>query len=269
MEVGGSSYTLNEVRDPAPAGIFGVNEGRRLVALDITQAGIRDGDSYSPLHFAIQDTDGYVYTPGFGGADVGPLLESGELAAGQIVRGWVVFELPEAATLTSVSVAPGFLGAKVSIADFPQGQFGDLMSRTPPPTPTPPSSPTAIGTTVGVGGSSYTLNEVRDPAPAGIFGVNEGRRLVALDITQAGIRDGDSYSPLHFAIQDTDGYVYTPGFGGADVGPLLESGELAAGQIVRGWVVFELLEAATLTSVSVAPGFLGAKVSIADLFEAG
>ena len=269
VEVGGSSYTLNEVKDPAPAGIFGVNEGKRLVALDITQVGINDdGDSYNPLHFAIQDTDGYVYTPGFADADVGPPFSSGELAAGQIVRGWVVFELPEPARLVSVLVAPGFLGAKVSIADFPQGQLGDLISQTHPPVPTPPSSPVAIGTTVEVGGSSYTLNEVKDPAPAGIFGVNEGKRLVALDITQVGINDdGDSYNPLHFAIQDTDGYVYTPGFADADVGPPFSFGDLAAGQIVRGWVVFELPEPARLVSVLVAPGFLGAKVSIADLFE--
>ena len=269
VEAGGSSYTLNEVMDPAPAGIFGVSEGKRLVALDITQVGISDdGDSYNPLHFAIQDTDGYVYTPGFADSDVGPSFGSGELAVGQIVRGWVVFELPESARLVSVLVAPGFLGARVSIADFPQGQAGDLISQTSPPVPAPPSSPVAIGTTVEAGGSSYTLNEVMDPAPAGIFGVSEGKRLVALDITQVGISDdGDSYNPLHFAIQDTDGYVYTPGFADSDVGPSFGSGELAVGQIVRGWVVFELPESARLVSVLVAPGFLGARVSIADLFE--
>ena len=33
---GRKSYTPNEVKDPAPAGIFGVNEGKRLIALDIT-----------------------------------------------------------------------------------------------------------------------------------------------------------------------------------------------------------------------------------------
>ena len=66
-----------------------------------------------------------------------------------------------------------------------------------------------------------------------------------------------------------DGYVYTPGFADADVGPPFGSGELAAYQIVRGWVVFELSESARLVSVLVAPGLLDAKVSIADLFEGG
>ena len=39
---------MNEVKDPAPAGIFGVAEGRRLIALDITQVGISDdGDPFN------------------------------------------------------------------------------------------------------------------------------------------------------------------------------------------------------------------------------
>ena len=268
VEVGGSSYTLNEVMDPAPRGIFGVKEGKRLVALDITQVGISDdGDSYNPLNFAIQDTDGYVYTPALTGADVEPRFGAGKLAAGQMVRGWVVFELPESARLVSVLADHGVFGASISIADFAQGQVGDLVSQTAPPVPAPPSSPVAIGTTVEVGGSSYTLNEVMDPAPAGIFGVKEGKRLVALDITQVGISDdGDSYNPLNFAIQDTDGYVYTPALTGADVEPRFGAGKLAAGQMVRGWVVFELPESARLVSVLADHGVFGASISIADLF---
>ena len=131
------------------------------------------------------------------------------------------------------------------------------MSQTPPPAPTPPSSPVNIGTTVEVGGSSYTLNEMVDPAPAGIFGVSEGRRLVALDITQVGTSsDSDSYNSLYFAVQDVEGYVYTPDLASADVAPLFGSGELAFGQIVRGWVVFELPESAKLISVLVEPEVL-------------
>ena len=267
VEAGGSSYTLNEVKDPAPAGVFGVDAGKRLVALDITQVGISDdGDPYNPLYFAVQDTDGYVYVPGFADADVEPSFGSGELAAGQIVRGWVVFELPESARLVSVLADPEVFGAKITIADLAQDQGGNTVSHTPPPVPSPPSSPVEIGTTVEAGGSSYTLNEVKDPAPAGVFGVDAGKRLVALDITQVGISDdGDPYNPLYFAVQDTDGYVYVPGFADADVEPSFGSGELAAGQIVRGWVVFELPESARLVSVLADPEVFGAKITIADL----
>ena len=149
---------------------------------------------------------------------------------------------------------------EITIADLAQDQGGNTVSHTPPPVPSPPSSPVEIGTTVEAGGSSYTLNEVKDPAPAGVFGVDAGKRLVALDITQVGISDdGDPYNPLYFAVQDTDGYVYVPGFADADVEPSFGSGELAAGQIVRGWVVFELPESARLVSVLADPEVFGAR----------
>ena len=89
--------------------------------MDITQVGISGGgDPYNSLYFAVQDTDGYVYVPGFADADVGPSFGFGELAAGQIVRGWVVFELPESARLVSVLVEAEVFGAKVTIADLAQ-----------------------------------------------------------------------------------------------------------------------------------------------------
>ena len=267
VEAGGSSYTLNEIRDPAPAGIFGVDAGKRLVALDITQVGMSDeSDSYNALYFAVQDAEGYVYERSFSDADVGPSLGSGELAFGQIVRGWVVIEVPETARLVSVLAEAEVFGSRVTIADLAEDQVGDLLSQTAPPLPSPPSTPVAIGTTVEAGGSSYTLNEIRDPAPAGIFGVDAGKRLVALDITQVGMSDeSDSYNALYFAVQDAEGYVYERSFSDADVGPSLGSGELAFGQIVRGWVVIEVPETARLVSVLAEAEVFGSRVTIADL----
>ena len=139
-------------------------------------------------------------------------------------------------------------------------------TQAPTATPTPEPTPVAIGTTVEAGGSSYTLNEVKDPAPAGIFGVDAGKRLVALDITQVGMSDEtDSYNALYFAVQDAEGYVYGPAFSDADVDPSLGSGELAFGQIVRGWVVIEVPETARLVSVLVEAEVFGSRVTIADL----
>ena len=254
--------------DPAPVGVFGVDAGKRLVALDITQVGMSDGGThYNPLSFEVQDADGYVYSSGIADAEVGPRFGSGELASGQIVRGWAVFDLPESAGLVSVLTRPDVFGLKVTIADIARDHVGDLVSQTSPPVPQSPSSPVAIGTTVEAGGSSYTLNEVVDPAVAGVFGVDAGKRLVALDITQVGMSDGGThYNPLLFEVQDADGYVYSSGIADAEVGPRFGSGELASGQIVRGWVVFELPESAGLVSVMTRPDVFGIKITIADLW---
>ena len=71
-----------------------------------------------------------MYVPGFADADVEPSFGSGELAAGQIVRGWVVFELPESARLVSVLADPEVFGAKITIADL--GTVSLVLARTRP-----------------------------------------------------------------------------------------------------------------------------------------
>ena len=117
VEVGSSSYTVNEIKDPA---LGEAAVGKRLVAVDITQVGLVDEAPYNPLYFSVQDSDGYVYDMAFGGfskANVEPRFGYGDLAKGQTVRGWVVFELPELARLASILVRP-LWGATTVIADI-------------------------------------------------------------------------------------------------------------------------------------------------------
>ena len=148
-----------------------------------------------------------------------------------------------------------------SIAD----QVADWKSRlivvaTPTPEPPPVDYPT-----VEVGGSSYTVHKVLDPAPAGVFGMDEGKRLVAVDITQAAGDSDDNYNSRYFSVQDADGYVYQRVFKSADVEPSFGYGVLTAGQKVRGWVSFEVPESAILVAVMTQAEVLGPNVVIADL----
>ena len=135
-----------------------------------------------------------------------------------------------------------------------------IVAATPTPTPAPVAYPP-----VEAGGSAYTVNEVRDPAPAGVFGVDEGKKLVAVDITQRGITQGTPYNPLYFSVQDTDGYVYDKSFFSADIEPTFGHGDLAAGQRVRGWVTFQVPQDAVLVSILAQAEIFGSKVLIADL----
>ena len=131
------------------------------------------------------------------------------------------------------------------------------------------AGPITIGTTVEAGGSSYTVNEVRDPAPQGRGDVGVGQRVVAVDVTQEGIEDGALYSSLSFFLQDAEGFVYEPLFGYAGVEPSFGTGRLAAGERVRGWVGFHLPAPAVLASVRAKPDFFGSTVLIADLASGG
>ena len=138
-----------------------------------------------------------------------------------------------------------------------------IVAATPTPTPVPVAYPP-----VEAGGSQYTVNRVLDPAPAGRR-LEDGKRAVAVDVTQLARRDDISYNALYFSLQDADGFVYRADFGVADVEPTLVTGALAAGQRVRGWVAFQVPESAVLVAVlAQPPGFSSPKVVIAELAEA-
>ncbi len=265
VRFGGSSYTVHEVRDPVPPGYSGVDEGHRFVAVDVTQIGIEDGVSFNPLNYSIQDADGYVYDRD-GGADINPKFSYGNLTAGQRVRGWITFQIPEDAILVRVLAEGAGFGAQLTtIADLTvepvEAEIG--ASEIAPGEPT--AEPIPVGSTVRFGGSSYTVHEVRDPVPPGYSGVDEGHRFVAVDVTQIGIEDGVSFNPLNYSIQDADGYVYDRD-GGADINPKFSYGNLTAGQRVRGWITFQIPEDAILVRVLAEGAGFGAQLTtIADL----
>ena len=138
-----------------------------------------------------------------------------------------------------------------------------IVAATPTPTPAPVAYPP-----VEAGGSQYTVNRVLDPAPAGRR-LEDGKRAIAVDVTQLARRDDISYNALYFSLQDADGFVYRADFGVADVEPTLVTGALAAGQRVRGWVAFQVPESAVLVAVlAQPPGYSSPNVVIAELVEA-
>ena len=117
--------------------------------------------------------------------------------------------------------------------------------------PTPP--PQINFETVVTTASSFTVNEIRDPAQSR-FTVEVGKRLVAIDVTQVGLIEDAHYSLFNFSLQDSDGYVYEPG-GVGGVQPRFRSGSLTAQQRVRGWLTFEVPQTAEIESVLAQPAF--------------
>ena len=143
-------------------------------------------------------------------------------------------------------------------------------TNTPAPTATATPNPKPkIGVTTEAKGSKYTVNEVRDNLPAVRFSAPKaGMRWVAIDVTQEGTATGpDSVNPFYFSVQDDAAFVYGYGFVPGAPEPTLTSGQLSAGQKVRGWIGFEVPAAAKLISVLVQPDPLGGTVIIADLTQ--
>lgn len=97
VEANGVALTVNgvsavdEVND-----IFTPDEGNIFLVVDVTIESLSEDASYNPLYFKVKDSDGFEYNSNFTAPD--PSLKSGELSAGDKVRGNVSFEVPADAT---------------------------------------------------------------------------------------------------------------------------------------------------------------------------
>jgi|GEM_PF-5186692 len=118
-EVGAAKYTVNAIQDNLPGSEFSKPPaGKRWLAIDVTIEATGEV-SYNPYDFSLQDADAFVYEPTFVSGDApAPDLSSGDLARGDRVRGWVFFEVPATAKLTSVRVTPDFGKPAAVIADL-------------------------------------------------------------------------------------------------------------------------------------------------------
>ena len=214
---------------------------------------------YSQTGFTV--TIGKVVAPDAPSKEYDLIPHSAPLNPGN--SGGPLFLMPGARVL-GINTARGtetlsFYAVPYQAIEEPMKEWRSQIVILPAPSPTP----TIIFEAVEAGGSSYTVNEIRDPAPVS-RSLDIGKRLVAVDITQVGLEDGVSHSPRNFSVQDSEGYVYDRS-GSTELDPSFGSGELSAGQRVRGWVTFVVPELATLASIMVEPNYSSPKVVIADL----
>ena len=119
VEAGASTYRVNEVRDPAPGELIPPDDGNRYLAADVTQMAGEDGGRSSWSNFSAQDSEGYIYD-GTLWADLEPIFDSGVIGAGQTVRGWVTFEVPESAVVITIRIRYDYREPVKVIADLTQ-----------------------------------------------------------------------------------------------------------------------------------------------------
>ena len=143
---------------------------------------------------------------------------------------------------------------------------------TPPPTSTPTPEPTYANVTVSenpddiyywttANGSTYKVHEIRDPAPASEE-LDEGTRLVAIDVSQRANVDNQEHSPNLFSVQDVDKYVYSAN-ALTSLWPLFGEGRLNSRQTIRGWVSFTLPDSALIEIVRAKKNRVSPPVEIA------
>jgi hypothetical protein len=101
----GVAVTLHEVYDPAtPRGVR-PKVGMRYASLDVSIRSADGGEHpYNPLYARIRTTDGREARATYG--ETQPEMQSGTLAPGETVRGWLTFEIPSDAQLATFVYEP-------------------------------------------------------------------------------------------------------------------------------------------------------------------
>ena len=96
----------------------------------------------------------------------------------------------------------------------------------------------AIGETITVGTSSFTVHQVADPEPAGFFPTQAGNRRVAIEVSQTAVGATVRYNFSEFRLRDASGEIHT--WTTPNSAPDFKSGTLQAGESRRGWLSFQL-----------------------------
>ena len=80
--------------------------GNRFVAVEVLYGNTgTEKVSYSPLDWKLSDSSGFSYDYSYSGK--GPELHSGDLNAGEKARGFITYEVPQAATGLVLKLALG------------------------------------------------------------------------------------------------------------------------------------------------------------------
>ena len=99
---------LNAITDPYTSdnSFIKPRAGKRWVSFDVTVEYFNDSDTHgaNPFNFGLSDTQSFAYDPTFYGPD--PKLNAVDLRPNEKARGWVTFEVDEAAKLQTLRYKP-------------------------------------------------------------------------------------------------------------------------------------------------------------------
>lgn len=100
VEVGNVRFTVHQVLDPEPPGIFRSEAGKRRVAIELTQEAVSGTQRYHFAEFKLRDGAGGIHTWAITNGD--PAFNVGQLAAGESRRGWISFQVPDGVALDAL-----------------------------------------------------------------------------------------------------------------------------------------------------------------------
>ena len=130
------------------------------------------------------------------------------------------------------------------------------------PTAVPANPLGKVGETVTQGAYSITLANVETATSYGEFmTATSGNKYISVELViQSSAATGVNVNPFYVTLKDSSGYEYTTALLGKE--PTLKSqNDLPAGELVRGWITFEVPEASSGFTLTYDPlSFDGIKI---------
>lgn len=251
-ENGFYSLVALQVEDPAPGGVlFTPVEGKKLVGVEVIIANVADDPiTINALDSTLIDTEGFAYEAEIFGRD--DMVELVELNAGERVRGWLSFVIPEEATPDRVRYDFGTFTQLILETQLMTADGESIASDDVPLTmgePVDRELTGKLGELVEKEGYSLEAQAIEDPSSGGaLFTPVAGFRLVAVEIVVGNV-SGDliTTNPLNATLVDTDRFVYTAEVFGRD--DAMDLTDLEAGLKTKGWVSFLIPENAEIESL--------------------
>lgn len=265
FELGGYSFAVLSVEDPAtPNQFYDPTEGTRLVAVEVIIGNVSaDPVSTNPLDTVLIDSEGFAYTAETGSLEGGRQLRLFDLNPGERVRGFIPFEIPEAATPATVEYSPETFSSQRLISNLTTADGAMAVDSTPPLTASgeieqPPRA--NLGDLVELDGFSFVALTVQDPTtPMSFYDPVEGTRVIAIEIVAGNVSgERTTVNPLDFVLVDTDGFVYETELGATEQQVNLL--DIEPGERIKGWVGYQIPEAATPAYIKYETGPFGGPV---------
>ena len=241
VEQYGYTVAALTVENPAtPGGLYQVKPGKKLIAVEIIVGNISGKPiGVNPLNVTLFDSEGFAHQTELGGRD--NQIETTHLYQGEKVRGWIAFEVPEATKAVSIKYRIEIFGNQFIQASLIPPIAGHETIAQSESLPLVNSLP-KIGEIAEGFGYSISATNVENPTqPSNLYEPRTGYKLVAVEII-AGNVSGEilSVNPLYVVLIDADGFVYRAELGGRD--GQIATGKLSAGEKIKGWVAFTILE---------------------------
>lgn len=186
----------------------------------------------SPISFNLKDKDGYVYSYSMT-ASIEPKLSNGTLDAGDILKGWLTFEVRSSVNINSMKI-----------------KYSGFMENSPwIPLGKEAATKTTLTSKSNARAAVINRNDIiivesakeNVKTNSSFMGPKEGNKVIAIQVIHDNRKSAQPVTStlMHYKLKDSEGNKFSAGFV-SHVEPRFTGGTIESGSFINGWISFEV-----------------------------